>query len=396
MTKPVSQSRDLVVVPAEPAPVAVSYQDQALLPAIQLKAMVERARLFTEFQREVLVDGSDYGKIPGTEKKTLLKPGAEKLCTFFGLRRVPEIIEKVEDWTGDEHGGEPFFYYLYRFHLYRGDTLVASADGSCNSWEKKYRWRKQERLCPLCGKAAIRKSNKEPGYFCWRKLEGCGANFGPGDERIESQTEGRVANADVYDLVNTVQKIAMKRSMIAAVLLATNASEAFTQDVEDFHDDHGGPSYDERPDPFPQGGQQQRQPMPGGARSAHGVGEQKGKQLADLLKAAGRTPEGLMAWLKLPPQTPLASLTQKQFDAAIKALSTPARPPADATPSPTVSPEVQGQLEEYAQSSIECSEDIQRTLDENGLDDLAKLPQILGEALCRKYADWAKTEPAGL
>jgi len=38
----------------------------------------------------------------------------------------------------------------------------------------------------------------------------------------------------VADVVNTVQKMAQKRSLVAAVLNATNASDWFTQDVEDY------------------------------------------------------------------------------------------------------------------------------------------------------------------
>ena len=41
-------------------------------------------------------------------------------------------------------------------------------------------------------------------------------------------------NPDICDQVNTIQKMATKRAMIAAVLIAVNASEFFTQDVEDF------------------------------------------------------------------------------------------------------------------------------------------------------------------
>lgn len=37
----------------------------------------------------------------------------------------------------------------------------------------------------------------------------------------------------MYDAVNTIQKMAQKRALIAAVLIAANASEFFTQDVED-------------------------------------------------------------------------------------------------------------------------------------------------------------------
>jgi hypothetical protein len=43
----------------------------------------------------------------------------------------------------------------------------------------------------------------------------------------------KVPNPDVADLVNTIDKVAQKRALIAATLIAVNASEFFTQDVED-------------------------------------------------------------------------------------------------------------------------------------------------------------------
>jgi hypothetical protein len=50
---------------------------------------------------------------------------------------------------------------------------------------------------------------------------------------IESQQVGRAPNPDIADQVNTIQKMGQKRALVAACLLAVNASEFFTQDVED-------------------------------------------------------------------------------------------------------------------------------------------------------------------
>jgi hypothetical protein len=133
------------------------------------------------------------------------------------------------------HEGEPFFYYLYRCQLYRGDLLVAEADASCNSRETKYRYREAQRICPVCGQSAIIKGKEEygGGWICFKKKGGCGAKFSTGDASIESQTVGRIFNPDIADQVNTIQKMSQKRALVAATLLAVNASEFFTQDVED-------------------------------------------------------------------------------------------------------------------------------------------------------------------
>ena len=205
------------------------------MPAMSIELAVERYNAVTEFISRVLRRDVDYGVIPGTDKLTLLKPGAEKLTTFFGLSTRFQLLERIEDWTGESYGGEPFFYYLYRCQLFRGDLLIAEADGSCNSREQKYRWREAQRVCPECGQAAIVKGREEygGGWLCFKKKGGCGAKFLTGDATIEAQQTGRVPNPDIADQVNTIQKMGQKRALVGATLLAVNASEFFTQDVED-------------------------------------------------------------------------------------------------------------------------------------------------------------------
>lgn len=213
-----------------------TVSDLAVMPIMDLGLAKERRNQIVGFVKSIMIENTDFGVIPGTDKPTLLKPGAEKLATFFGLTKRFEIIERVEDWTGKDHNGEMFFYYLYRCGLYRGSMLVAESDGSCSSFEAKYRWRKAERICPECGQANIRKSKQGGGYYCWQKTGGCGATFKAGDVAIESQEVGRITNPDVADQVNTIQKMSQKRALIAATLLAVNASEFFTQDLEDYID----------------------------------------------------------------------------------------------------------------------------------------------------------------
>lgn len=221
------------------------------MPAMTIESAVERYGAITEFISRVLRKDIDYGMIPGTDKLTLLKPGAEKLTTFFGLSTRFQLIERIEDWTGGAYGGEPFFYYLYRCQLYRGDLLIAEADGSCNSRETKYRWRESQRVCLVCNQAAIIKGREEfgGGWICFKKKGGCGAKFQTGDASIEGQPTGRVPNPDIADQVNTIQKMGQKRALVAATLMAVNASEFFTQDVEDVGP--GAAVYSAQPAPSP-------------------------------------------------------------------------------------------------------------------------------------------------
>jgi len=205
------------------------------MPALTIAQAVQRRQAIVDAAQQLMKDGTDFGTIPGTPKPTLLKPGAEKLCSLFGLSPAFYLEDKTEDWTGDGHGGEPFFYFRYKCQVARGQYVMGEGEGSCNSWESKYRYRDDKAKCPRCGAAAIIKGKEEygGGWLCFAKRGGCGAKFKVGDTSIEGQVVGKIKNPDVADIVNTLCKMAQKRALIAAVLVAINASEFFTQDVED-------------------------------------------------------------------------------------------------------------------------------------------------------------------
>ena len=217
---------------------AVRDTNLFIAPVVNVAGALQRYQDMKDFISGILKENVDFGKIPGTDKSTLLKPGAEKLTTFFGLSAEFQIIEKEEDWTGNDHGGEMFFNYWYKCRITRNGKIVAEGEGSCNSFEKKYRYRSTSAKCPNCGKETIIKGKKEygGGWLCYGKKGGCGAKFKDGDKSIEDQPRDQVKNPDIADMVNTLQKMAQKRAYVAAVLLATNASEYFTQDIEDFID----------------------------------------------------------------------------------------------------------------------------------------------------------------
>lgn len=207
-------------------------QDAYLIsPIMNLSLAKQRLAEFQGFVKDYLVDGEDFGKIPGAPKPTLLKPGADKLCELYGLSDDYEFIERVEDYD------RSIFDYTIKCVLRdrRTGAHVSSGLGSCNSLESKYRWRDSKRLCPQCGKDSIIKGKEEygGGWLCFAKKGGCGAKFSPDDKAITEQTIGRAQNEDVADLKNTILKMAKKRSKIDATLSATRSSGVFTQDIED-------------------------------------------------------------------------------------------------------------------------------------------------------------------
>ena len=228
------ETQTMEIIPAKPQEMAA--QAGVFMPIMRIEQAIERREALVAFGEKILKKDLDFGVIPGTgTKPALLKPGAEKLCHFFGLE--PYFIQIVEtaDWTGEEHGGELFYYIRYRAELRRGERLLGSGEGSSNSWESKYRWRQGARKCPQCGQEAIIAGRGEfgGGWVCWKKKNGCGAQFKSNDPAIKDQAVGRIPNPDVADQINTIQKMAQKRALVAAVLIATGASEFYTQDVED-------------------------------------------------------------------------------------------------------------------------------------------------------------------
>lgn len=194
---------------------------------LTVEDLIAQVRKVQEVMQALMKDGEHYGVIPGTKSKpTLLKPGAEKLCLLFRLDPEYEVMEQTRD--GDH------LTIMVRCVLFHSPTgqRRGSGLGSCSTRESKYAYRKGDRKCPKCDKETIRKS-KDGGWYCWRKIDGCGATFRDGDQSIEGQSVGRVANPDVPDTYNTVLKMGTKRALIAAVLNVTAASDIFTQDLED-------------------------------------------------------------------------------------------------------------------------------------------------------------------
>lgn len=192
------------------------------------KTAIQRA------MKAVMKEDEHYGVIPGTTqpgrepKPSLFQPGADTLCFLFRLRADYEPVQVTEQDT--------WLAFTVRCRLYHIESGKewGSGVGSANSREKKYASQASAKLCPKCGKPAIIKGKDDYGgrWLCFKRKDGCGAKFVDGDRSIEDQS-GVATQAGVWDLHNTIWKMACKRAKVAAVLTATAASDCFTQDLED-------------------------------------------------------------------------------------------------------------------------------------------------------------------
>ena len=188
-----------------------NISDKGLMPALTIDNAIARYNAVIEFTKAVMKPGKDFGVIPGTgDKPTLLKPGAEKLCSLFGLVPDFEIVDRIVDFAAG------LFYYHYKCLLSRDGKLVATSEGSANSREKKYRYRYIPEF----------KATDEEKATAIRAETRTGQNGKPYKMLV-------MENSEPFDLINTLQKMAQKRALVAATLIAANASEFFTQDIED-------------------------------------------------------------------------------------------------------------------------------------------------------------------
>jgi hypothetical protein len=172
-------------------------EPQYLIPVMNLDTAQRRLAEFQEFVRGYLVEGEDYGIIPGTKQRTLLKPGADKLSELYGLAPTfpAERQKSVEDWAKSP----PFIKYTATCVLMQRRTgnVVGECMASCNSYETKYKFR-------------------------WKNGQ-------------------RVINDAIADTDNTLLKMAEKRALVGAVIAATRSSGIFTQDMEDMSQEEEKP-----------------------------------------------------------------------------------------------------------------------------------------------------------
>ena len=152
--------------------------------AVTPEQALEQYRALRRIQAEVMEQGVDYDVIPGTQKPSLLKAGAEHLLQFHGLGHRLSLVEKQEDWAAG------FFMYVYDCAVFKArvnpvtgeyvEQVIATAQRSCNSKENRYR------------------------------------------------------NQDVYMIANTLRAMAQKRALVGAARQATGASGLFEEiDEED-------------------------------------------------------------------------------------------------------------------------------------------------------------------
>ena len=184
----------------------------------------QQVQKIQELMGAVMKKDEHYGVIPGTNRPSLLKPGAEKLCFVFRL--APEFEVAIDNFPN----GHREYRITCRLRSMTSGVIVGEGVGSCSTMESKYRYRNNSDYEvldePIPDDSKERKSEYRKQGFGMKKVDGswCWVKY--------SSTE-RVENPDIADVYNTVLKMAKKRAHIDATITACAASDIFTQDVED-------------------------------------------------------------------------------------------------------------------------------------------------------------------
>lgn len=171
--------------------------------------VVQQAKVIQEVMQAVMKENVHYGTIPGTDKPTLYKAGAEKLCLVFHI--ADEY--RVEDLST---GPDAIRYRVTCTGRHQQTGVdMGSGIGEAQTGEEKYRWRK-----------AVCKEEFDatpPNLRRTKYARGKGGSFYTIDQ----------VRTEPADLANTVLKMAAKRAKMAMVLNVLAASDAFGQDLED-------------------------------------------------------------------------------------------------------------------------------------------------------------------
>jgi hypothetical protein len=187
--------------------------------ALTKDQLVARLATIQSVMRHVMQEGVDYGVIPGTDKPTLYKPGAEKLCVTFRLAATQPAIEQIPELSGD-------IRYRVSVPIMTADgTVVAVGVGECSSGEEKYRWRRPVHA------HEFEAAPEDQRRVKWQR-------------NGDSWNQVRVNPADV---ANTILKMAHKRAYIHGVIMATAAGAIFTQDIEDMPEGTVDDEHEARP-----------------------------------------------------------------------------------------------------------------------------------------------------
>ena len=173
----------------------------------QMKVTMTKVATLRATIKNILVEGTDYGTIPGCgDKPALLKPGAEKTLIALGVSCEYELVEKTEKF--DDKG---FFAYTVKCSISHSGNKITEGLGHANSKEQKwaFKWVTEKQLPDGLDKNALEKKEFKGQYGSYFKYK---------------------VDEDANSKANTILKMAKKRAQVDATLALAGLSDIFTQE----------------------------------------------------------------------------------------------------------------------------------------------------------------------
>lgn len=256
-------SLDIVPVAPTPAPI-VDYLRKEALAAPSIQQTVQKHKEIRHFIRRMLKPGIDYDNIPGTNGKTLLQPGAEKIALWLKVR---PYFETVENDLGNghievvvrSHMLPTLVYDLIMQVIEKGGANIeasvqaiiraselSNATASCSTMETNFRYRwadmRDEEGNPIkpdklaaSRKIAINMARWLPG----KMKNGQIVAMTPAEKKAKMPAEywiyqERVENPNIYDERNKVRQIGEKRGFVKSIKRMGALSEVFQEDPNEW------------------------------------------------------------------------------------------------------------------------------------------------------------------
>jgi hypothetical protein len=170
-----------------------TIETSAAMPPFCVADIRHRIQAVQEVMRGVMKDGTHFGTIPGTPKPSLWKAGAEVLSMTFRLAPIIESRVVADDLECE-----------WAYTAFKRDGSIVQ--GTCVGFFEV------EATCTISNLDGV-------------PLSRCSARC--------NNREAKYRSLSLFEIRNTVLKMAEKRAFVSAVLLATGASDIFTQDMED-------------------------------------------------------------------------------------------------------------------------------------------------------------------
>ncbi len=286
-----------------------------------LDEMQAKIKLVQQFIKEVMVEGLDVGVIPGTDKRALFQPGADKLNALFGFARF--LISKDE--VKDHNTGHYDVTVRVGLRHKATGTVVGEAEGTCSTRESKYAYRwVYESQVPV----GIDKNTLVSQTFKAR------AKPGQREEDRAEYVKYRLDNDDLFSLWNTVLQMAIKRGYVAVTKNATGLSGIFNLDEKDLEawmdGEEIGKERLEKQKKGPKAGDEKADFNPfavdgggagGTARGANDISEPQEKKIIGDAKRKGVDEAGIKALVVYTKKKPLDKLTKAEASAVIDFLT---------------------------------------------------------------------------